>query len=177
MLDDLLTLRGFYSFWFPAFPLSTSLVRIWPESPSLIRLSQTRRKRFGTKAELVKQLLAFCQSRDEYKYVVKECETYSAKGLIITDIQILDEVEIGYVCLVKSGRYYKIGHSNAAGRRTYELDLKLPEKTKTIHAIRTDDPPGIESYWHNRFVSKRMNGEWFDLGSAEVAAFKRRKVM
>lgn len=78
---------------------------------------------------------------------------------------------------MKSGRFHKIGHSNAAGRREYELAIQLPEKLKTIHVIRTDDPTGIEAYWHNRFKDKRKNGEWFDLTAADVAAFKRRKFM
>ena len=29
---------------------------------------------------------------------------------------------------VKSGRYYKIGSTNAIGRREYELAIQLPEK-------------------------------------------------
>jgi hypothetical protein len=78
---------------------------------------------------------------------------------------------------MKSGKHYKIGHSNSAGRREYELAIQLPEKLTTVHTIRTDDPPGIETYWHNRFAAKRLRGEWFDLTRDEVQAFKRRTFM
>jgi hypothetical protein len=78
---------------------------------------------------------------------------------------------------MKSGRYYKIGKTSAVGRREYELAIRLPEQVTTIHAIRTDDPSGIEAYWHKRFEAKRQKGEWFKLDAADIAAFKRRKFM
>jgi hypothetical protein len=77
--------------------------------------------------------------------------------------------------LAKSGRHYKIGKTNSSGRREYELSIQLPEKLKMVHVISTDDPTGIEAYWHKRFESKRMNGEWFELSQDDVRAFKRRR--
>jgi Meiotically up-regulated gene 113 len=139
---------------------------------------KTIRARLGSKSELVRQLLAYCKAHNGYEDVVKLCEGYShTKAEVPTEDHEPAEVTIGVVYLVRSGRFYKIGRSNAAGRRTYELGLQLPEKSIAVHVIRTDDPVGIEAYWHTRFGSKRKNGEWFDLSTKEVAAFRRRKTM
>ena len=87
------------------------------------------------------------------------------------------EVEFGYVYLARSGAFHKIGRSNSVGRRERELAIQLPEKLKIIHSIKTDDPAGIEAYWHRRFEDRRKGGEWFALSAADIAAFKRRKFM
>jgi hypothetical protein len=134
-------------------------------------------RRFGGKAELIKKLGGFCKGHNEYDSVADLCAAYVPPEIDRTEETVDQSGQDGFVYLIKSGRFYKIGKTNSAGRREYELAIQLPEKATTIHVIRTDDPNGIETYWHNRFADKRKNGEWFELSAADVAVFKRRKLM
>ena len=133
--------------------------------------------RFGTKAELVARLKEYCRSREGYEDIIAMCEGHTPRRDGRADKSEPVEGEMGFVYLMKSGKFYKLERSNAAGRREYEIAIQLPERLMTVHVIKTDDLVGIEAYWHNHFAAKRKNGEWFDLEAADVAAFKRRKFM
>lgn len=84
---------------------------------------------------------------------------------------------LGFVYLLKHGSRpeYKIGKTSNPLRREGEIRLQLPERLAPIHYIETDDPAGVEAYWHNRFASRRKEGEWFSLSRSDVAAFKKWK--
>lgn len=137
----------------------------------------TFRQRLGSKLDLVGHILEYGRNRTGYADIVRMCEEYMSNKREVSEEARPKEEQIGFVYLMKSGRFYKIGRTNAAGRRERELAVQLPEKASTVHVIRTDDPVGIEAYWHKRFEAKRKNGEWFELGAADIAVFRRRKFM
>ena len=154
------------------FPISTEL-RMKAHSDGDFPTDKTFRK-FGSKNEMVSKVADFCRAHKGLEDVLALLPKLDEQP---TDDDS-DEVEVmGFVYLLKSGRFYKIGRSNAVGRRGYELAIQLPEKANIVHQIRTDDPAGIEDYWHRRFAAKRKNGEWFDLNSTDVKIMKRRKFM
>lgn len=133
-------------------------------------------ERLGSKSEVIAQLPAFAEQHPEF-LDIQQFLPASAPQPVEVELKSPSDAEDGYVYLIQSGRHYKIGRTNALGRREREIALQLPDKAKTAHVIRTDDPVGIEAYWHRRFESSRRNGEWFELSRAEVHAFKRRKFM
>jgi len=83
--------------------------------------------------------------------------------------------DLGSVYLIRWDKHYKIGKASNLERRVREIKISLPEAAEIVHAIKTDDPDGIEAYWHRRFNDRRVRGEWFALSVSDVAAFKRRR--
>jgi hypothetical protein len=142
-----------------------------PEFPS-----EKTFRRLGSKEQRVLKVTEYCRNREGFQDVLNLCPDIVDRKQPSREKDAGRE-EVGSVYLMKSGRYYKIGRSNSSGRREYELAIQLPERANKVHEIRTDDPVGIEAYWHNRFASKRKNGEWFDLTAPDIKAFRRRKFM
>ena len=133
--------------------------------------------KFGRKAALAGRVADYCQRHPGHEDVLEAIA--AAIGPTAQDDAAGEEdaERYGFVYLLKSGRHYKIGQTYDVGRRRYEIAIQLPEPVTEVHAIRTDDPIGIERYWHDRFAERRRNGEWFELTRADVSAFKRRKFM
>ncbi|WP_432200520.1 GIY-YIG nuclease family protein [Erythrobacter sp. W53] len=131
---------------------------------------ETYRKRFGGKAQLIEALRHLAVSDAPYAALL---EVLPAE--VKQPVQGRANTADGWVYLLKSGAHFKIGRSESVERRIKEISVALPESVSLVHAISTDDPVGIETYWHRRFADQRANGEWFKLGREDVRAFRRRK--
>ncbi|HEY2413291.1 MAG TPA: GIY-YIG nuclease family protein [Pirellulaceae bacterium] len=132
--------------------------------------------RLGKKADLIRQVRDFCLSQSGFETVVPQCDEYLASSSSSQDDELaMESPAVGYVYLLKHGsrREYKIGRTNNRLRREGEIAIELPEKVEPIHVIETDDPAGVEAYWHRRFTDKRLKNEWFALSADDVRAFKR----
>jgi hypothetical protein len=133
-------------------------------------------RRLGAKPQRAARVLAFCDANPGHDDVAALWRQIAAEEKS-PDAGEADATpaSFGFVYLLKHGsrREYKIGRTNNPMRREGEIGLQLPEKLQPIHSIKTDDPAGVERYWHSRFAAKRKEGEWFALTTQDVRAFKR----
>lgn len=137
-----------------------------PEFP----VYDTLENRFGSKSKIYESLRDWAMANEGYDDIVAlipETHVFEKKTTQTTSE--------GYVYLIKSGAFFKIGRGAELEKRFKQIRTALPDASTLEHSIRTDDPPGIEAYWHRRFAQKRANGEWFKLTNADVAAFRKRK--
>ena len=80
----------------------------------------------------------------------------------------------GYVYLIKSGKYHKIGLTKRNPQSRIR-ELSTPEGVTLIHVIETSDPDGCEAFLHDIFRDKRAEREWFNLDESDVEFIKNMK--
>lgn len=143
-------------------------IRLHKRTNSNIPNDKTLAGHFGSAAGLTNALVSFAKRNGDESLanILPEASPVPKERSLTTGE--------GFVYLLKSGSHFKIGRTDTIARRITEIRTTLPEAVEIIHSIKTDDPSGIEAYWHRRFADKRMNGEWFALSAADIKAFLRR---
>lgn len=77
----------------------------------------------------------------------------------------------GYIYMLSGGGYFKIGKTTDLSVRSRQIGLQLPFEITLVHSISTNNIDEAEKYWHDKFKSKRQNGEWFSLVDEDVNEF------
>ena len=125
------------------------------------------------KEGLLRRVVQYCQEHPGYEDVSAFCSAELKQSSDSHEKKVSPST--GFVYLMRSGRHYKIGRTVSVGSRERQLAIKIPVPPTTLNKIETDDPSGVEAYWHGRFADKRGEGEWFYLSADDVAAFRRWK--
>ena len=148
-------------------------IQLYRNSNPSIPSEQAIKRHFGRRSDLIAALAKRAFQDPDYSDIAAmlPAQTEPTPGRQTGKAKIPE----GIVYLIRSGEFYKIGRSDDLERRVKEIRIALPDKATLVHNIRTDDPPGIEAYWHRRFADRRANGEWFKLTSLDVSAFMKRK--
>ena len=74
----------------------------------------------------------------------------------------------GFVYILHSNGAYKIGHAKIVDKRIEKISPALPYPVELEIAISTDDRYALEKELHERYKSKRLNGEWFALDHLDL---------
>lgn len=129
---------------------------------------------------LAQQLLRWCRDEPAFQDVARMLEStvplQDGNSTLETRGR---KIVTGYVYLMRYGAHgkdFKIGHTENVQRRQSQIDMVSPRDVRVVHSIETDDPEGIEKYWHERFSERRVKTkEVFHLTPDDVAAFRRRQ--
>lgn len=79
----------------------------------------------------------------------------------------------GYVYLMQSGNgYYKIGISTNIEQRIYGIKRQFPVKIEVVHYFACYEHRKVEKYLHNKYSSKRIEYEWFQLDTKDIEWIK-----
>lgn len=79
----------------------------------------------------------------------------------------------GFVYLLRSASgFWKIGKTKNPQNRIETFSVKLPFEVEYEHLIPCADMSSAEIQLHQRFATKRTNGEWFALTDEDVAIIK-----
>lgn len=170
------------------FPVTLDMRREKRTNPNLPN-DKTLLTSFGSREQTLVALKNYCLAHSHFTELLPTLEntilsgTFKAKDSANDNGDDDEPTNIGYVYLIRSHDVYKIGCTRAPYRRAAEIANQSARGAELLHLISTDDPEGIERYWHRRFESlaveavNKASGEWFHLSAADVKAFKLRKSM
>ena len=132
--------------------------------------------------------------KDQGGFVIdkKKWEAYVKLGNFFFDVVSVEEIDLynrredskyiekrscrkkksGFVYVILSNNYYKIGQTKNLNTRLNELNRTCPDGIELITSVFSEDVKSLEESFHHRFSSKRVHSEWFELDDNDIAYIK-----
>ncbi len=109
-----------------------------------------------------------------YRYDEERKKRYKTVELIIEEVDWEASARVlGCVYFIKAGNgAVKIGMTTNLNERIKTLNAGLPFPVTLEHHFDTCNMKAVEKLFHDLFVDKRLNGEWFDLSEAILKSLK-----
>ena len=89
-----------------------------------------------------------------------------------TQIPNYEFTDFGWIYIIKSGSYYKIGKTKNIIGRLKTHQVSSPFDLEIIHKKELFNHPAIEESLHNIFSKKRTRSEWFNLDKNDLNFLK-----
>jgi len=105
--------------------------------------------------------------RSEVERPVKKKEKVKAKEETPPKTEELGQSQFGYVYIVKSASYYKIGMTSRQSGRMSELRGLFPV-LRVINQFACNDRGRVESYLHKKYKKKQVTREWYKLDKEDI---------
>jgi hypothetical protein len=77
-------------------------------------------------------------------------------------------INTGYIYLISSGKYFKIGKTKYISKRFQAFKTIIPNEWNIVHSYKTKNIDEEEKRLHSMFKHKRVIGEWFNLNVSNI---------
>jgi hypothetical protein len=110
--------------------------------------------------------------KTEFLALIEDEVIKNADELIrLTSAKNIDN--LGFVYIIKSKLGYKIGYSKEIHQRNKIFNVKLPFQWEFAKVFCLQDFKLFEKFLHKIFITKKINGEWFDLNEDDLVSIER----
>jgi hypothetical protein len=111
--------------------------------------------------------------RKEQEKKARQRQQQEKRGVVYKDKKQTKKADQVYLIQMGEDNVYKIGISNAPGKRLQSLNTSSPFELKLVHHFVAEPAADAEAHLHTRFAAQHLSGEWFRLEPAQVVELKR----
>ncbi len=99
---------------------------------------------------------------EQQRWFNKKSEDLSNK------FKLVQKNDEGFIYIIKSGEYYKIGRAKDKDNRVKTYITENPKEIKLIFSHKVKNSKATERFLHQMFHKKKFRNEWFSLNEEDI---------